>query len=82
MFTLMDDECEQFIHQVEQERRPLKNLQDRKWNMDVDEEYMNELLRYNFQSTKKGRGFSSLLVQRKSSSDAQIRWKVDHVPQA
>ena len=33
--------------------------------MIVDEDYMNELLKYEFTSTKKGRGYSSLLVQKK-----------------
>ena len=33
--------------------------------MIVDESYMNELLKYDFTSTKKGRGFTSLLVERK-----------------
>ena len=33
--------------------------------MAVDEEFLNELLKYDFVSTKKGRGNSSLLVQRK-----------------
>ena len=33
--------------------------------MIVDESYMNELLKYDFTLTKKGRGFTSLLVERK-----------------
>ena len=35
--------------------------------MNLDDEYMNELLKYDFTSTKKGRGYSSLLVQRKKN---------------
>jgi len=35
--------------------------------MAVDDEYLNELLKYDFTSTKKGRGYSSLLVQRKKN---------------
>ena len=53
--------------QVEKDRRPKENLQDKKWNMAVDDEYLNELLKYDFTSTKKGRGYSSLLVQRKKN---------------
>ena len=34
--------------------------------MGIDEQYLNELLKYDFISSKKGRGYSSLLVQRKS----------------
>ena len=34
--------------------------------MIVDEAYMNELLKYDFVSSKKGRGYSSLLVEKKA----------------
>ena len=33
--------------------------------MEVDDTYLNELLKYDFQSTKKGRGYSSLMITRK-----------------
>ena len=33
--------------------------------MVVSEEYMNELLKYDFTSTKKGRGLSSILLHKK-----------------
>ena len=39
--------------------------------MIVDEDYMNELLKYDFTSTKKGRGYSSLLVQKKINNRLQ-----------
>jgi hypothetical protein len=66
--------------QVEKDRRPKENLQDKKWNMAVDEEYMNELLKYDFTSTKKGRGFSSLLVQRKKNQQYPDAQRVDQEP--
>ena len=53
MWTLIPNDVEAFILQVEKDRRPKQNLQDKKWNMAVDEEYMNELLKYDFTSTKK-----------------------------
>ena len=65
MYTLYSDSVEQYIAQVEKERRPKKNLQDQKWSIAVDDEYLNELLKYDFTSTKKGRGFTSLLVKKK-----------------
>ena len=37
MFTLIPDDVEAFILQTEKDRRPKENLQDRKWNMAVDE---------------------------------------------
>ena len=39
--------------------------------MMVNEDYLNELLKYDFTSTKKGRGYSSLLVQRKINNKMQ-----------
>ena len=33
--------------------------------MDISDEYLDELLKYDFKSTKKGRGVSSLLLKRK-----------------
>ena len=62
MWSLIPGDVEAFILQVEKDRRPKQNLQDKRWRMNVSEEYMNELLKYDFQSTKKGRGYSSLLV--------------------
>ena len=35
--------------------------------MAVDDEYLNDLLKFVFTSIKKGRGYSSLLVQRKKN---------------
>ena len=49
--------------------------------MAVDEEYLNDLLRYDFTSTKKGRGYSSLLVQRKQKGYNQAQQRVNEVPQ-
>ena len=37
--------------------------------MIVDEAYMNELLKYDFVSSKKGRGFSSLLVEKEADRE-------------
>ena len=48
MWTLIPNDVEAFILQIEKDRRPKENLQDKKWNMAVDEEYMNELLKYDF----------------------------------
>ena len=41
MWTLIPNDVEAFILQVEKDRRPKENLQDKKWNMAVDEDYMN-----------------------------------------
>ena len=62
MYSLMPDQVDEFIMQVERERRKKPNLQDLKQKTDIDDEFLNELLKYDFTSTKKGRGFSSLLI--------------------
>lgn len=62
MWTLIPGDVEEFILQIEKERRPKENLQDKKFSMAIDEQYLNELLKYDFTSTKKGRGYSSLLI--------------------
>ena len=48
MWTLIPNDVEAFILQVEKDRRPKENLQDKKWNMAVNENYLNELLKYDF----------------------------------
>ena len=55
--------------QIEQERRKKANLQDKKFKVGISDEFLNELLKYDYTSTKKGRGFSSLLIQRKNKND-------------
>ena len=45
--------------------------------MIIDEDYMNELLKYDFTSTKKGRGYSSLLVQKKIKNKLYVE-RVNH----
>jgi hypothetical protein len=68
MYTVIHDQVEEFIKMTEEQRRQQPNLQDRKVDMVVSEEYMNELLKYDFVSTKKGRGVSSILINRKKNS--------------
>ena len=71
MWTLIPEDVEIFIMQVEKERRPKENLRNTKFNMLVDESYLNELLKYDFTSTKRGKGYSSLFVQRKQKQGGQ-----------
>ena len=62
--TLLPQDTNEFIKQIEMQRRQKSNLQDNTWNVAMSEEYVNELLKYDFTSTKKGRGHRSLLVKR------------------
>ena len=48
MYTVIHDQVEQYIAHVDSERKQKPNLQDMKMNMVVSEEYMNELLKYDF----------------------------------
>ena len=73
MYTVIHDQVEEFIKMTEEQRRQQPNLQDRKVDMVVSEEYMNELLKYDFVSTKKGRGVSSILINRKKNSKPQSK---------
>ena len=43
----------------------MPNLQDQVSKVGISDNYLNELLRYDFTSTKKGRGHASLLIERK-----------------
>ena len=48
---------------IEKQRRQKPNLQDKKLNMAVSDDFLNELLKYDFTSTKKGgRAVSSILI--------------------
>ena len=78
MFTLIPQDVEAYIEQVEKDRRPKQNLQDQKWNMAIDEDFLNELIRHDFKSTKKGRGYTSLLVLKKPKAVVQQRDDRDH----
>ena len=67
VYALKPEQCEQFILEVEQQRRQKGNLQDQKKKLDISDDFLNDLLRYDFVSTKKGRGHSSLLINRKAN---------------
>jgi hypothetical protein len=45
--------------------------------MVVDEDYMNELLKYDFISTKKGRALSSILLHKKSKKQREPAYEED-----
>ena len=51
---------------VEKERRKEPNLQDKKSKIEISDVFLNELIKYDYTSTKKGRGYSSLLIERKA----------------
>ena len=80
MFTLIPQDVEAYIEQVEKDRRPKQNLQDQQWNMAIDEDFLNELIRHDFKSTKKGRGYTSLLVLKKPKNIGQQRQRDDRDP--
>lgn len=61
--TLRPIEMEKLIQDAAASRVPRKeNLQEQKWKMAATDEWMDRLLQYEFVSTKKGRGTSSILI--------------------
>ena len=64
MYALYPKETEKYISDVEAERRTKTNLQDKQWNVEIKEEFIDELLKYDYASKKKGRGISSILMNK------------------
>ena len=53
MYALHPDKVDNFIRDVENARKPKdKNLQEQKWAMAIKDDYMNELLKFDFTSGK------------------------------
>ena len=73
VYTLYPKETEDFIARTEQERRDKELPFHRKVNMVVDEECLNELLKYDFKSKQKGGNkLSSCLIQKKPRIKKQL----------
>ena len=64
MYALHPKETEKYISDVEDSRRSKTNLQDKQWNMEIKDEFIDELLKYDYVSKKKGRGISSILMNK------------------
>ena len=64
MYALYPVVTEQYISDVEDSRKQKTNLQDKQWNMDIKDEFIDELLKYDYVSKKKGRGISSILMNK------------------
>ena len=65
VYTLYRKETDEFIKNIEEQRKNQTNLQDKQVGLAISEEYLNELLKYDFQSSKKGRGKSSILLRKR-----------------
>ena len=64
MYAKYPQETEQYIRDVEDSKRSKTNLQDKQWNVNIKEEFIDELLKYDYASKKKGRGISSILMNK------------------
>ena len=62
MYSQYPGETEQYIRDVEDSKRSRTNLQDKQWNVNIKDEFIDELLKYDYTSKKKGRGISSILM--------------------
>ena len=64
MYALYPNETEKYVSDVENARNSKTNLQDKQWNMDIKDDFIDELLKYDYVSKKKGRGLSSILMNK------------------
>ena len=64
MYALFPQETDAYIAEVELERKKNPNLQDRQQNVDISEEFIDELLKHDYRSKKKGRGTSSIFLNK------------------
>ena len=62
MYALYPEETEKYISDVEDSRKTKPNLQDKQWNVEIKDEFIDELLKYDYVSKKRGRGLSSVLM--------------------
>jgi len=61
--ALHPETFEDLLAQAAKHRKPKeKNLQEEQWMLNIKEEWVEELLRYDSTSSKKGRGLSSILI--------------------
>ena len=79
VYTLHHDKVEEYIAQVDTKRKQMPNLQDKKFDMVISDEYIDEFLKYDYKSSKKGRGFSSILINKKKQNAEESK---DQIPQA
>ena len=67
LYTLYFDASEAYIAQVEVERRKKAHHLNKQILMDIDEERMDELLKHEYQSKKKGKRLGTLLLEKKKN---------------
>jgi len=59
-----------------------ENLQEQKWRMAISDEWVDKLLQYDYVSSKKGRGMSSLLIsgarnKKRNRSEMELSQQLD-----
>jgi hypothetical protein len=64
MYALFPKETDLYISEVEGDRKKRPNLQDQQQGVDISEDFMRELLKHEYQSKKKGRGSSSIFLNK------------------
>ena len=63
VYSTCHDLVEKYIKSVYAKRLEEANLQDKQTTLVIADEYMDELLKYEYESKKKGRNPSSLLIK-------------------
>ena len=64
MYAKFPLETERYIAEVEESKKSKTNLQDQQFEVNIKEEFIDELLKYDYSSKKKGRGISSILMNK------------------
>ena len=64
MYALFPSETDSYIAEVEAERKKNPNLQDKQQPVEISEEFVDELLKHDYHSKKKGRGTSSIFLNK------------------
>ena len=64
MYALFPGDTDKYISDVEDSKRSKTNLQDLQFEISIKEEFIDELLKYDYHSKKRGRGISSILMNK------------------
>ena len=64
MYAKFPQETEKYIAEVEESKKSKTNLQDQQFELNIKEEFIDELLKYDYSSKKRGRGISSILMNK------------------
>ena len=71
LYSLCKDSVLNFVEQVYEQRRQKNDHLNKVKKLAIDEEFVNELLKYDFQSSKKGKRPGTLLLEKNPNGGAR-----------